>query len=152
MCSFLKVAPDITLWYRLNCIYLENKPVKTILFLDDERFPVEENEKANWVIVRTVAQAVRWIKKNGMPDEIFFDNDLQRRLEGKHLAKWLIRVDCEMEGRFIPEDFSFHVHSQNSVNDIREKLNGHLNSRWKYFERPGADAVTTMKPQKRGMR
>lgn len=109
--------------------------MKTILFLDDERFPTE-NPDVKWVIVRTVAQAVRWIKKNGMPDEIYFDNDLQRKLEGKHFAKWLMRVDQEKEGQFIPENFTFYVHSQNSVNNIKRDLGGYLEKRWDYFKKP----------------
>lgn len=108
--------------------------MKTILFLDDERFPTN-NPDVNWVIVRTVPQAVRWIKNNGVPDEIYFDNDLQKKLEGKHFAKWLMRVDQEQNGQFIPDNFTFYVHSQNSVNNIKRDLGEYLEKRWSYFQR-----------------
>ena len=102
--------------------------MKTFLFLDDERFPVQ-TPGISWVIVRTVPQAVRWIYANGMPDGIYFDNDLGERLEGRHLAKWLMRKDSEQDFNFIREGFEFFVHSQNSVNNIARDLNHHMESR-----------------------
>ncbi len=105
----------------------------TCLFLDDERFPPEDGN--DWAIVRTVPQAVAWIKKHGVPQHIAFDNDLQRRLEGRHLAQWLIRVDMEQEGRFLPKGFTFFVHSQNSVNGIRTLLENYLEGRERLIQR-----------------
>lgn len=99
----------------------------TALFLDDERFP--PNDGRQWHTVRTVAQAVRWIKAHGAPAYISFDNDLQRRLEGRHFAQWLVRCDVEREGDFLPADFAFYVHSQNSVNGIQGLLEPYLTQR-----------------------
>lgn len=97
------------------------------LFLDDERFPPRDGRL--WEIVRTVPQAVGWIKRHGLPSHLSFDNDLGRRLEGRHLAQWLIRVDIDQGGNWLPEDFSWTTHSQNSVNGIDAILEGHFSSR-----------------------
>lgn len=99
----------------------------TALFLDDERFP--PNDGRSWHVVRTVAEAVRWVKENGVPSFISFDNDLQRRLEGRHFAKWLVRCDVDANGHFLPADFDFYVHSQNSVNGIQAILAPYLDQR-----------------------
>jgi hypothetical protein len=90
------------------------------LFLDDERFPPKDGR--SWVIVRTVAAAVAWVKKNGVPSHLSFDNDLQNRVEGRHFALWLVRTDAESGGKFLPHDFSWYVHSQNSVNGVDDQL------------------------------
>lgn len=104
------------------------------LFLDDERFPPSDGR--DWVIVRTVAAAVGWIKHNGLPSHVSFDNDLQNRLEGRHLAKWLIRKDAEAAGRFLPADFSWYVHSQNSKNGIDDLLSDWLRRRQDFVRAP----------------
>lgn len=80
------------------------------LFLDDERFPVEEG----FVIARSVADAQALILERGCPDYIAFDNDLgENQPEGYDLAKWIVEQD--MDGIIeIPEGFDFYVHSQNS--------------------------------------
>lgn len=97
------------------------------LFLDDERFPPEDGRE--WVVVRSVARAIAWIKAHGLPSHLSFDNDLGMRVEGRHLALWLVRVDGELDGTWLPDDFSYTVHSQNSVNGIAAVLDGHLAGR-----------------------
>lgn len=62
----------------------------------------------------TVEGAMDYIEREGCPDFISFDNDLQRELEGFHLAKWLVEKDLDNPG-FIPDGFDFFVHSQNNV-------------------------------------
>lgn len=101
------------------------------LFLDDERFPPEDGRE--WAIVRTVPAAVAWIVRHGLPAHLSFDNDLQRRLEGRHLARWLIRKDFEAGGTFLPDDFSWCVHSQNSVNGIDDLLEDWLRDRARHL-------------------
>ncbi len=55
------------------------------LFLDDERFP--PNDGKDWVIVRSVQEAVDYVEVNGLPSFISFDNDLgQGNEEGRHFA------------------------------------------------------------------
>lgn len=107
------------------CSFLHQS--KLALFLDDERFPPLDGHE--WVIVRTVPAAVAWIKANGLPVHLSFDNDLQQRLEGRHLALWLVRTDAESGGTFLPDDFSWYVHSQNSVNGVDDQLRHWLATR-----------------------
>lgn len=103
------------------------------LFLDDDRFPPRDGR--DWVIVRSVPEAVRWVKEHGVPAYVSLDNDLQRRSEGRHFAQWLVRCDVEAQGRFLPADFGFYVHSQNSVNGIQGVLDGYLSRRATLFPR-----------------
>ena len=103
------------------------------LFLDDERFPPQQGKP--WAIVRSVPEAVRWIKTMGVPTYISFDNDLARRHEGRHLAQWLVRCDVEAGGTFLPPGFDFYVHSQNSVNGIESVLRTYLSQRADLLER-----------------
>lgn len=110
-----------------------NASAAPFLMIDDERFPPSDGNA--WVLVRTVAEAVRWIKAHGVPAHIAFDNDLQRRLEGRHLAQWMIRVDMEQRGTFIPAGFTFYVHSQNAVNGTKALLNHHLEGREALLQR-----------------
>lgn len=117
--------------FRYSVFMKPNNP--QALFLDDERFPPDDGR--DWVIVRTVPAAVAWIKANGLPSHLSFDNDLGRPQEGRHLAKWLIRTDEEMNGQFLPDNFSWYVHSQNSKNGINDLLTDWLNSRHR-FRRP----------------
>ena len=109
--------------------------MRTFLYLDDDNFDKDkirkpriyypkigaENilEKMNnyeqHEFFTTVEGAIDWMDNlgNGCPNFISFDNDLKRELEGKDLAKWIIEKDLDMNGRFIPDDFEFFVHSQN---------------------------------------
>lgn len=117
-------------------VVLPTRRSSQALFLDDERFP--PNDGRDWAIVRTVPAAVAWIVKHGLPTHLAFDNDLQHRLEGRHLAKWLIRRDFESGGTFLPDDFSWYAHSQNSVNGINDLLGDWLRTRSRYCA-PAAD-------------
>lgn len=110
-------------------------PVTQALFLDDERLP--PNDGRDWVVARSVAEAARWIRTHGLPSHLSFDNDLQRRLEGRHLALWLIRQDAEAQGAFLPDDFSWYVHSQNSVNGIQALLTDWFDRRRSLFRADG---------------
>lgn len=107
----------------------------TFLFLDDDAFHPEgirDPEKYYPLIGRhdllklmgefdtivkftTVEDAQQYILENGCPNFISFDNDLQRDLEGRHLAKWLTDQDIDSGFTFIPPDFDWFVHSQNPV-------------------------------------
>lgn len=65
-------------------------------------------------LVSCVEDAMKYIEDNGCPNFISFDNDLQRPLEGIHLAHWIVEKDLDNQG-FIPNDFDFVVHSQNNI-------------------------------------
>lgn len=116
---------------------------KIFLFLDDDAFHPENIRHPRYyypligaekimdlayqseiVKFTTVEGAQDYIEKNGCPDFISFDNDLQRELEGFHLAKWLTEKDMDNPG-FIPEEFNFFVHSQNII--AKEKIYSLLN-------------------------
>jgi len=96
------------------------------LFLDDERFPPDDG--GNWEIVRSVDEAKNFINHNGFPPFISFDHDLSDELTGYDLVNWIIDTDMDNDGNFIPENFSFYVHSQNPIGakNIQEKLSSYL--------------------------
>ncbi len=123
---------------------------RTFLFLDDDAFHPDKirkpriyypligaqhildiMEQSDVVMFTTVEGAIDFIQTNGCPSFISFDNDLQRNLEGIDLAKWLIEQDLDNPG-FIPKDFQFFVHSQNSVAASRlvSLLDQYLSSRY----------------------
>lgn len=99
------------------------------LFIDDERMPGDVtwiliggvgSWGASWHIVRSVNEAIEWVKKNGFPDVISFDHDLAEehyagdfsgQNTGYDFAKWL--VDYDMDTNTMPTNFKFTVHSMN---------------------------------------
>ncbi len=83
------------------------------LFLDDERFPVENGY--HWTIVRNYDEAVYYALRHGMPAHASFDHDLGQEKSGYDFVKWLVEQDMTLNGNFIPKNFTFYVHSQNPV-------------------------------------
>lgn len=83
------------------------------LFIDDLREPYDDD----FVVVRSYAEAVGWLRKNGCPDFISFDHDLgsEDGLDGIDVVKWMVNMDLNSKGTFIPEDFEFNVHSANPI-------------------------------------
>ena len=104
----------------------------TYLFLDDERFPADDGK--SWHIVRSFDEAVSRMTENGCPSYMSFDNDLGGEKEGWHVAQWMIEHDMDMSGGFIPENFEWYVHSQNSVrrDDISARLSRYM--KWRADE------------------
>lgn len=113
---------------------MSNSKPGIFLFLDDDAFHpdgyrspsryypligaehiLERMNGMEVVMFTTVEDAQSYVTAAGCPAFISFDNDLQRPLEGIHFAHWLVEQDIQKEGRFIPDDFSFFVHSQNIV-------------------------------------
>lgn len=92
------------------------------LFLDDERFPVDDN----WVIVRDFAAAVSYVCRNGFPSFVSFDHDLGDGPSGHAFARWLIERDLD-EGD-MPENFNYTVHSMNPVGakNIKSVMDSYL--------------------------
>ena len=98
------------------------------MFLDDERFPPADGQ--DWVIVRSVADAISWVENNRIPDFISFDNDLGQDMpEGRHFAVWLLELDLDTGS--IPEHSAYYVHSQNvdAALRIRSRIDAHLTER-----------------------
>jgi hypothetical protein len=98
------------------------------LFVDDERFPPDDDPAAPWVIVRNMEEATHTILTMGFPIMISFDHDLGENIPtGFDIAKWLVDYDLDFD--VIPVDFDFYVHSQNPVgaSNIEGLLRGYLN-------------------------
>lgn len=74
----------------------------TKIYLDDCRQPADPS----WIVVCSYDEFVDWITKNGLPDFISFDYDLQEgKPNGYDCVIWLISNDL------LPINFS--VHSEN---------------------------------------
>jgi hypothetical protein len=104
------------------------------LFLDDERMPADVkwlliggvgSRGADWQIVRSYDEAIKWVQDNGFPDVISFDHDLglmhyandySDEKTGYDFAKWLVEYD--MDTNSMPDKFSFTVHSKNPTGTI----------------------------------
>lgn len=98
------------------------------LFLDDIRTP---NKKDNWVIVRSVIEAKKYIENNGFPSIISFDHDLGDKVEsGFDLAKWIVEQDLNNNGNFISNNFTYMVHSANGPG--RDNIDGLLSQYLKH--------------------
>jgi hypothetical protein len=103
------------------------------LFLDDIRDPswVYPNENVeDWMVCRSFAEAVAVMEDLGSPCWISFDHDLGEHTQtGYDLAHWLVNRD--LDNPFLPEDFSFSVHSANPVGaaNIENLLRNYLQHR-----------------------
>lgn len=99
----------------------------TKLYLDDERALRDDS----YILVRSYEEAVTYVKNNGIPDFISFDNDLgvdeNNNLlpTGYDFAKWLVDQDESLNYLF-PENFSFNVHCENLKD--KQTIETYLNS------------------------
>lgn len=103
------------------------------LFLDDLRtidMVYDRSMETEFDIVRTYEEFVNYIKENGLPSYISFDNDLGLDVNGKvapdglAAAKWLV-----YESGLNLINLKFKVHSANPVaaEQIRGLLNNYIN-------------------------
>jgi len=94
------------------------------LYLDDIRNPKEKD----FIIARSVKEAIELIKKNGFPSFMSLDHDLGVDKKGNLLdngydfIKWIVK---EYENKDLP-DFEYIVHSANPVG--KENITGLLNN------------------------
>lgn len=106
---------------------------KLKLFLDDLRsveMIYDKTEADSFDIVRTYDDFVMYIKSNGLPDFISFDNDLgldaneEVAPDGYACAKWLV-----YESGLDLSNLKFKVHSANPVaaEQIRGLLTNYIN-------------------------
>lgn len=79
------------------------------LFIDDERFPVDDN----WEIVRTSADAIAMMQDRGWPCYISFDHDLGGPDTTRSVVNWMI--DQVLDGFYRGPMPQFFVHSQNPI-------------------------------------
>lgn len=107
------------------------------LFLDDIRtvdmiYPARQVPEFD--LVRSYTEFVQYIKKNGLPELISFDNDLGLDKDGNlapdgyAAAKWLV-----YESGLDLSDLKFHVHSANPV--AAEQIRGLLNNYIEYLKK-----------------
>jgi hypothetical protein len=81
------------------------------LFLDDERYPVDNT----WYIARNVDDAIWYVTNYGTPIFISFDHDLgSHKATGMDFARWFCNHIMDMN-KGLPDGFNFYVHSQNPV-------------------------------------
>ena len=110
-----------------------------ILFLDDIRFPVDAGlsfpKSKTVIIARSFDDAVWYVLRHGIPQEIHFDHDLadDHYINGdgektgftfvKWFCDWVMDNDIE-----IPDGFYYRVHSQNPVGaeNIRKYMENFL--------------------------
>ena len=103
------------------------------LFLDDIRFPAA----SDWVIARSMDDAVWYIENRGVPSFISFDHDLAAdhyvlgdgEKTGYTFAKWFVNYVTDNDIK-IPENFDFYVHSMNPVGakNIRDYMSQWLHN------------------------
>lgn len=95
------------------------------LYIDDERIPKGEYD----VVARSALEVVFNFGFKGCPEHISFDHDLGEDSDsGYAIAQLLVEIDIEAEGEFIPEDFTFNVHSANPIGaqNIQSYLDNYL--------------------------
>ena len=106
------------------------------LFLDDIRsvnMVYNQSMEAEFDVVRTYAAFVTYIKKNGLPPFISFDNDLGLGTDGEvapdglAAAKWLV-----YESGLDLRNLKFKVHSANPV--AAEQIRGLLTNYIKHLK------------------
>jgi len=113
------------------------------MYLDDVRDPYND-----YVLVRSMDAAIKYIKSNGFPQVISFDHDLGmvgsktgnlwvgaevEAPTGYDFAKWLIEQDMN-DPWMLKNKFRFYVHSANPVGaaNIKGLLVNYIN----YINRP----------------
>ncbi len=94
----------------------------------------DASEEKEYDIVRTYDEFVAYIKTNGLPSFISFDNDLgldekgEVALDGYAAAKWLV-YESELDLR----ELQFKVHSANPV--AAEQIQGLLTNYIKFLNK-----------------
>jgi hypothetical protein len=85
------------------------------LFIDDIREPWRWEDE--YIVIRSYAEAIGWMREHGCPEHISFDHDLGSidGLDGIDIVKWMIEVDLDNNGDWIPNEFEFMVHSANPI-------------------------------------
>lgn len=97
------------------------------LYIDDLRTPLS----SEWKIVRSSKEAIDYMRVYGCPSYISFDHDLGGEDTAMRVVKWMIELDLDMDGGFIPASFEYFVHSANpvGVQNITGLLEGYLSTK-----------------------
>ncbi len=105
--------------------------LKKKLYLDD----IRDLPNESYYLVRSCDEAILFVEEYGIPSFISFDHDLgldennQLAKTGFDFAKWLVEMDLNNIFLF-PENFSFYVHSANSVG--KENIHSYLTNYLKF--------------------
>lgn len=108
---------------------------ETKLFIDDLRDPPvhEFRPEHDYIVIRSYAEAIGWMRQNGCPNFISFDHDLGSidGLDGVDIVKWMINRDLDSNFTWMPEHFAYTVHSANPVGaaNIVGMLDGYIKTR-----------------------
>jgi len=92
------------------------------LFIDDIRNPKGTFD----IITRSSDETEECLIRNGCPHYISFDHDLGGDDTSMRIVKFIIEMDLDMDGDWIPDDFSWNVHSANPVG--AKNIEGYLTS------------------------
>ena len=92
------------------------------LYIDDIRNPKGKFDK----ITRSSEETIEYLTRNGCPEFISFDHDLGGDDTSMIIVKWLCEMDMDMSGEFIPDNFTWNIHSANPVG--ADNLDGYLTS------------------------
>jgi hypothetical protein len=106
------------------------------LFLDDIRF-VDYNKKfqdyvaqnnMEWHLAKTSEEAIALCLMFGCPTVVSFDHDLGEDDTAMRLIHWMIDIDMNEGGEFIPSNFGYWTHSANPVGvaNIRGLIDSYL--------------------------
>lgn len=98
------------------------------LFLDDERF-APSAKQSHYTVVRSVQEAQKLCMQQGAPESVSLDHDLGDNLPtGMDFCKWLVEQDLDQGQTFLPEHFTYVIHSANPVGEQNMKglLEGYL--------------------------
>ena len=99
------------------------------MFLDSSRAPMYSA-----IAARSVVEAKQLCLHRGAPSHLVLEYYLGAgQATGLEFVEWLVKVDKDMGGRFIPQDFTYYIHSQNSegIELINELFIGYLEERSK---------------------
>jgi len=109
------------------------------LYLDDVRDPKAQAPYGEWVIARSVDEAMKVIIVRGVPNHISFDHDLGDGPTGYNFVNSLwVYLDETLfvKGKnLLPDNFTYSVHSTNPVGAkrIRDAMEEALGT-WKDWE------------------
>ena len=98
------------------------------LFVDDEREPTKKFD----YIARDYKETMKLFDKYGCPSFISFDHDLGAKSKtGFDITKNMVERDLDKKGRWIPNNFTYDVHSANPVGkkNIEGLLDNYLEKR-----------------------
>lgn len=97
------------------------------LYIDDIRSPPSYFD----ALTKSSKETIEFMNNYGCPEFISFDHDLGGDDTSMSIVHYMINKDLDTDGLFIPQGFSFEVHSANPVgaNNITYLLNNYLKQR-----------------------